>query len=219
MNKKWLLVGLVLIVLVSGCIQKETNTNETITGGMPVKGAVPIFYSNITINSDSKAQEVFNENFEEIVNNVKINLENDEYFIRHYSGLRLICIENSILLSNHTKFERRKFEYFSTHWIGFEEFDKEQYTFIVPIAPKDRKWKYENEKVLVEDIRCKGMPSGQQMMLPIEMINATYDELKEYLSIHCKEGIIETWEPLSYSLRFIMDSNGTVYMAGSYCPK
>ena len=216
-QKFYLILGIIAvigIILVSGCIQEK---EEQPPGGMYVKTAVPIFYSNITIDSDSKAQQVFNENFEKIIDNIKINLEENEYFIRHYPDLKLTCIKNNILLSNYTKFEKRKFEYFSSHWIG--DFEEEKYTFVVPIAPKDREWKYENEKVLIKKVKCRGMPPEQQMTLPAEMINATYDELKKYLSIHCKEGIIETWEPLGYSLRFIMDSNGTIYMAGSYCPK
>ena len=218
MKQKYLLIlGIVVvlsIILISGCIQEKT---EQPPSGMYVKTAVPIFYSNITVDSDSKAQQIFDENFEEIIEVVETKLEKDDYFIRHYSGLKLTCIENNILLSTYPKFEKRKFEYFSTHWVG--DFEEEKYTFVVPIAPKDKEWKYENEKVLIKDVKCEGMPSGQSMMIPIEMANASYDELKEYLSNNCEKGIVETWIALGYNLRFIMDSNGTIYMAGSYCPK
>ena len=213
------------IVLISGYIQKkpEQEKSEQTSkklGEMPIKSATPIFYSNMVVDSDSKAQQVFNENFEEIIDAIKTKLREDDYFIKYYSsGLKLTCIENNIFLSDYTKFEKRKFEHFSSCWIEFEKFDKEQYTFITPIAPKDKEWKYENEKVLIKNVRCKEMPSGQTISSPVEMLDATYDELKEYFSAHCKKGITETFEPFGYNLKFIMDYNGTVYLAGGYCPK
>ena len=205
-QKYYLIFGIIVIgtILISSCIKEKTDTGDT--GGVPVKDAVPVYETNQNIDSDTKAQQVFNENFEEILNNVKIKLEEDEYFIRHYSGLKRSCIENNEILSNKIKFERRAYQKdgkrFGSFWYG--GFDKEQYTFKVYVIDQGEEWKEENREVYTSTTTCKDLAEA----------GTTNVETGE---LYCASGITQSWK-LSYNLKYILDSEGTVYLAGEYCP-
>ena len=143
------------IILISGCTQDENI--KTISTTPTVKTAIQIYNINQTINSDNKAQILFYENFNTIINATKqiVMTENSPF-----SGIKASCIENNEILLDKIYFEKRTFQKgddrFGSFWFG--DFNKEQYTF---------------------------------------KINFKHN---------------------TYNLKYLMDSEGIIYLAGEYCP-
>lgn len=218
MKQKIFFLGLVIlgVILISGCIQEKTGTGRT--GGPPLKGAIPIFYSNVTIDSDSKAQQVFNENFDVVIDATKQTLKSTACDIysnasvcynmsKVFSGIKIPCIENNEILSDKIKFERRAYQKdgkrFGSFW--YRNPDKEQYTFKVYVINQGEQWKEENEEIYTSTTTCKD---------PSEAGTTNMETGESY----CASGIVHSWK-LSHNLKYIMDSKGTIYLAGGYCPK
>ena len=220
-QKYFLILGLVVllgIILISGCIQEKIDIGST--GGMPIKGAYDIYEIGQNIDSDSKAQQVFNENFDIIINATKQTLNSTICNIvenvsvcfnmnKVFSGITVSCIENNEILSDKIKFEKRTYQKdgkrFGSFWHDFDNFDKEQYTFKVYVINQGEEWKEENGEIYTSTTTCKD-PSEAG------------DTNRETGELYCASGIVQSWK-LSYGLKYIMDSKGIVYLAGGYCPK
>lgn len=219
MNKNFALIGIMAVIILAVAIVLYVQQPKgTDTGGMYVKNAIPIYETNQNIDSDSKAQEVFNENFDLIIDATKQTLKSTACDIfpnasvcynmsEVFFGIKIPCIENNKILFDKIKFERRAYQKgdkpFGSFWHGY--FDKEQYTFKVYIIEQGEEWKEENGEIYTSTTTCKDPAEAGS-------INVETGEL------YCASGITQSWK-LSYNLKFIMDSKGTVYLAGEYCPK
>ncbi len=192
MNQKaFLALAIFGVILVSGCIgEKSENISSEGSGGRYMKTPVPVYESNQAIDSDAKAQQVFNENFNAIINATKQTVV---AYSNLFSGIKVSCIENNDVLFDKINFERM------TYQNGNESVV--QYRVKVYIAEKGAEWKEENGNIVTDKKTCKEMT-----------VNETTGERV------CDE-FIQSREP-SYSINYIMYSDGTITLDPNYgyCP-
>lgn len=174
------------------------------SGGFPILSAIPVFYSNSTITSESEILVIFNQYFNEITENTKEELS--KYGKSHEVEL----IQEMNFFNEFTSVEMRSWKN-DQYWLGPDE---SAYVFTVPATSKYEKWEKRDEGIFVERVKCKGLQPGQTISLPIEI--TTYEDVKSYLSENCPEGTEIYWEATKLKIKYLMDDNGVVYWAGQY---
>ncbi len=197
MNKILFFIGLLAIVLISGCIQKVSDQGK---GGSVVGTAMPIanvIVENYTLDSKENVKDFFERNYESIISSTKSTIIADP--AERFSP-SVECLENRTVLSQFITVEKRKWNY-DNIWIGSG--DEEKFVIKLPVVSENDKWKYENGKVLISYISCKN---------PTELMVIDENTGKAY----CSSGTTESWKESGY-LKFLMDDYGTIYFAGGYC--
>ena len=177
MNTKSILIGLVAIILIGGWYF------IFYTPSLPpvISSAIPILKINVIPATTEEVKGVFFQNYEKIINNTKS-----------------FCFEKNttIFFPNYLKVEKRVWQG-DMFWIGKTK--EEKFIINLPFVSKEKKWKYENGKVLVSYLTCK---DPTEVMVMEERTGKAY----------CSSGIIEVWKESKY-LKFLLE-NDTIYFAG-----
>ncbi|MEM7821309.1 MAG: hypothetical protein QXX38_00615 [Candidatus Aenigmatarchaeota archaeon] len=205
MRTKILILGLVVIfsaILLTSYFMLPKPSGR---GGYLVLSAIPVFYSNSTITSESEALMVFNRYFNEIIQKTK------EELLKHRELSEAEAIQEMNFFEDFVSVEKRGWNG-DKYWLGP---NKSAYVFVVPATSKYEKWEKRQEGVFVERIKCKGLGPGQIISFPVEIIQEmNYEKIKNYLDKYCPQGTEIYWKKTESEIKYLIDNDGTVYWAG-----
>jgi hypothetical protein len=204
--KTKILVGILVIgiILTGYFIFKLQGELGEETGGMPVLDAIPVFYSNLTIDSEERALTTLKQNFNEIVENTK------EELIKYGKPQEVEIIKEMTFFIDYATIERREWKN-DQYWLGP---NKSAYVLTTQAVSQFEKWDKRDMKIFVERVKCKGLRPEQGVAVPISV--ETYEDLKKYFNENCPEGAETYWEETNLKLKYLVDGNGVVYWAGQY---
>jgi hypothetical protein len=194
--RNWEILLILGVVLIAGCVGTPSETP-------PLGPAIEVYRTNVTVATGNDALQILNQNFNSIIDNTKLYIKNPQSQYR--GALTQRCIENATFLNQYAQVRNLPNTTGGIYWGGYGVGgSKTGYGITVPLVVQGDDWKYENSQVLVSKIVCKN-PSEQVA------INDVTDK-----AVTCSSGTIEKWETSKY-LGYIVDENGIVYLAGSYC--
>jgi hypothetical protein len=182
----------------------ETGVSGETGESMPVLTALPIFYSNSTVNSNEEALAIFNQHFDATKESTIEKLS------QYGKSPEAEIINEMVLFSDCATVERREWKN-DQYWLGP---DKSAYVIVIPAASKYETWSKNEGKVLVERVSYKGEAPQNITLLPTNV--TTYENMKNYLN-ETYPGEIETyWTETKLWIKYLIDDNGTIYWAGEY---
>jgi hypothetical protein len=209
MKMKWkILIGILSFGLVLAGFLFLSKVNNPAGDGnnesMPVLTALPIFYSNSTVNSEEEALAIFNQHFATTKESTIEKLSQSQ------KSQDAEIIDNMILFTDYATVERREWKN-DQYWLGP---DKSAYVIVTPAASKYENWSKKEGKIFVERVSYKGEAPQNTTLLPTNI--TTYEDMKKYLNENYPGGIDTYWTETKLWIKYLVDDNGTIYWAGQY---
>jgi hypothetical protein len=198
-----ILVGIIILAGFLVSRPKEKIEKE----GMHVLPAIPVFYSNSGITSEQQASTLFNQNFDEIINDTKAAEIPGPFEPRK-------TIEEAILFPKFISIEKRGWSN-DAYWLPYGY--GSAYVVVIPMVSKDDIWIEKDGKIFVERIKVKGLQPAESVAFPIEI--KTYEEAKKYLFENYPGATSTSYIETKSYIKYLIDENGTVYWAGMYLDK
>jgi hypothetical protein len=183
------------------------NSGEENTGGtegMPILDALPIFYSNSTIDSMEKALALFNIHFDAMKENTVNTLTQSGK--PHDAE----TINEMVLFALHATVERREWSN-DQYWLLPP--NKSAYVLVIPAVSKHENWVENESKILVERITNK---EGATQTITLPSNATSFEDVKEYLSANSPSGVETYWTETKLWIKYLVDDNGIIYWAGEY---
>jgi hypothetical protein len=208
MKMKWkILIGILAFGLVLAGFLFSSKVNNPAGDGsdksMPVLTALPIFYSNSTINSEEEALAIFNQHFD-ITKQSTI-----EKLSQHEKLQDAEIIDDMILFTDYATVEWRVWRN-DQYWLGPDE---SAYVIVIPAVSTHENWVENESKILVERITNK---EGTTQTITLPSNATSFEDVKEYLSANSPSRVETYWTETKLWIKYLVDDNGIIYWAGEY---
>ena len=181
-------------IFISGCVTGQTEGTD-IKGGVPVSFAIEIWDSDTSVGSEDDVKRIFSQSSTEIFSSTIETIAADPVAI---NNINVALLQQQLPLFQYLEVDYRAWDY-DKYWLG--DFDEPKYLIIIPLVSQDDNWKYENGSVMVQTFEPKS-ESETRGGLEIEEEGKPPTDL------------VEKWLEAG-TLKYIIDSSGIVYYAGS----
>jgi len=179
------------------------NDNESNTG-MQILDALPIYYSNSSINTNEEALEILQTYFSAIKTNT-IDVLNQSGKSQYSE-----TIKEMIFFSYYATVEKREWNN-DQYWLLP---NKTTYVITIPAVSTHENWvENDSSKIIVE--RINNSESIIQVDIPASNTES-FEATKEYLEANSSNEVETFWTETNLWIKYLADENGTIYWAGQY---